>query len=451
MTKPTDIQIKDVRATMEKYTYRTPMKFGGRVVVDAVLFNVTIDVETRDGRRGRGTGSMPMSNAWAWPSQKVLGDQTLAGMLGLCERVTQQARECKTIGHPLDLTIEMSHGLDALAQQVTDALQLGEKMPRLAQLVVQSPIEAAVHDAYGRALQANSYNVLGKDFVARDLAAYLTPEFAGEYLDQYTLRTPKPRMPLYHLVGALDPLTDGDITQRVHDGLPETLGEWIPHNGLTHLKIKLAGDNFAWDIERVVAIDRVATVAQTARGCREWYYSLDFNEKCANVQYVVDFLNRLNEQSPAAFNRVQYVEQPTNRDLRTYPENRMHAAALIKPVVIDESLIDLESLLMAREQGYSGVALKACKGQTEALLMGAAAQKYQLFLCVQDLTCPGASLIHSAGLSAHVPGVAGIEANSRQYVPIANKAWVDRFPGIFVVKDGTMDTSVLNKPGLGAV
>ena len=71
----------------------------------------------------------------------------------------------------------------------------------------------------------------------------------------------------------------------------------------------------------------------------------------------------------------------------------MHRAAEIKPVVIDESLIDLESLELAREQGYSGVALKACKGHSGALLMGAAAQKHRLFLCVQDLTCiPPAAL-----------------------------------------------------------
>jgi len=42
----------------------------------------------------------------------------------------------------------------------------------------------------------------------------------------------------------------------------------------------------------------------------------------------------------------------------------MHAAARIKPVVIDESLVDLESLELARELGYSGVALKACKGHS---------------------------------------------------------------------------------------
>ena len=85
------------------------------------------------------------------------------------------------------------------------------------------------------------------------------------------------------------------------------------------------------------------------------------------------------------------------------------------------------------------------------LLLAAAAQKYGMFLCVQDLTCPGASLIHSAGLAAHVPGVAAIEANSRQYVPLANRGWEERFPGIFRITDGTMTTGVLTGPGLGAV
>ena len=115
----------------------------------------------------------------------------------------------------------------------------------------------------------------------------------------------------------------------------------------------------------------------------------------------------------------------------------MHEAAKLRPVVIDESLTDLESLLLAREMGYNGVALKACKGQSQAVLMAAAAQKYGMFLCVQDLTCPGASLIHSVGISAHVPAVAGIEANARQYVPAANSAWEQRFPGIFKV-DGRL-------------
>jgi hypothetical protein len=35
------------------------------------------------------------------------------------------------------------------------------------------------------------------------------------------------RMPLYHLVCAVDPIFESDIKGRVNDGLPETLPEWI--------------------------------------------------------------------------------------------------------------------------------------------------------------------------------------------------------------------------------
>src|ERR1700740_2140302 len=81
MPKTTDIAIKRVVLTKERIGYRTPIKFGGRVVTDATLVDVVVDVETRDGRRGQGHGSMPMGNAWAWPSPHVSGEQTLAAML----------------------------------------------------------------------------------------------------------------------------------------------------------------------------------------------------------------------------------------------------------------------------------------------------------------------------------------------------------------------------------
>jgi hypothetical protein len=81
--------------------------------------------------------------------------------------------------------------------------------------------------------------------------------------------------------------------------------------------------------------------------------------------------------------------------------------------------------------------------------MGAAAQKYKMFLCVQDLTCPGLSFLHSASLAARVPTVAAIEGNGRQYCPAANRGWADRFPSMFRITDGTVGTAVLNGPGLG--
>ncbi len=449
MAKQTDIRIVDVSTNTEYIKYRAPIKFGGRVVTDVVLANVTVTAETRDGRRGQGLGSMPMGNVWAWPSQRLSTEQTLNAMIEMSRRTALAAGEYRGIGHPLDITHDLSQSHRSIADEIAHAADLAEPMPRLAQLVSASPTEAAIHDAFGKALGANSYNLLGPEYANRDLSACLGAEFAGEYLDRYTLRQPKPRMPLYHLVGALDPLTEADISVRISDGLPETLAEWIAADGLTHLKIKLNGDDLAWDVARVVAIERVASAAQAARGCRQWFYSADFNEKCANVEYVLDFLTRIGQQSPQAFNRLQYIEQPTNRDLRANPENHMHKAAQIKPVVIDESLVDFESLLLSRELGYSGVALKACKGHSEALLMGAAAQKYGMFLCVQDLTCPGALLLHSASLSARIPTIAAIEGNGRQYCPAGNRGWAERFPSMFCVTDGTLGTAALDGPGLG--
>ncbi len=392
---------------------------------------------------------MPVGNAWAWPSSRLSSSQTLEAMLELGQRLVAEANEHKSVGHPLDLTRELAQSHESTAAAVVRSASLSEQMPRLAQLVAASPLEAAIHDAFGKAHAENSYNLLSREWVEHDLGHYLGADFAGEYLDQYTLRRPQAKMPLYHLVGALDPLTLADLPAPVGDGLPETLPDWIAADGLTHLKIKLAGDNLAWDVNRVVAVEAAAAPAQRARGCDAWNYSLDFNEKCENVDYVLDFLGQLQSRSPAAFARVQYIEQPTHRDLRSHPENRMHKAAKIKPVVIDESLVDLESLLLCRELGYTGVALKACKGHTEALLMGAAAQKYGMFLCVQDLTCPGRSFLHSASLAARMPTVAAIEGNARQYCPAGNRDWEGRYPSMFRVTDGTLGTAALDGPGLG--
>ena len=368
------------------------------------LLNVTVEVETRDGRRGSGFGSMPMANVWAWPSHRVSGDEAERAMIDLGEHLATEANQYSDSGHPLEITHELAKEYKSAADQIVSAAALAERMPRLAQLVAASPLEAAIYDAYGKALGQNAYDLLGREYVSHDLARYLTPAFSREYLDRYTLREPKSTMPLYHLIGALDPLTNSDISERVDDGLPETLAEWIPYNGLTHMKIKLAGDDLQWDLERVLGVERVARDAQSARGCVAWHYSADFNERCANVDYVLDFLGKLGERCPIAMERLQYIEQPTHRDLTAKSENRVHSAAKIKPIVIDESLVDLESLQLSRELGYTGVALKACKGHSGALLMAAAARKFGMFLCVQDLTCPGASFLHSASLAAHHPG-----------------------------------------------
>ena len=442
-----EIRIEEITTRLEEFHYRTPYKFGGVPVDRATILNVTCVVRTRDGKEARGFGSMPLGNVWSFPSREMSYETTLGAMKRLAEKIARVTGEYREYGHPLDLNHALEPEYLKAAAEISRELKLGSPIPKLCTQVTASAFDAAIHDAFGKAHGRSSYHTYGSDFVGHDLAHYLNADFKGEYPDRYLLKAPRPRVAMFHSVGGADPLLSSDIAQRLNDGLPETLAEWIRYNGLTHIKIKLQGEDLKWDIERVVAIDRIASETKPRQN---WQYCVDFNERCPNVDYVLEFLREVKERAPRGFTRILYLEQPTARDLKANPKNVMHAAAKLRPVVIDESLTDLESLLLAREMGYTGVALKACKGQSHAVLMAAASQKYRMFLTVQDLTCPGAALIHSVGIAAHVPGVAGVEANARQYMPAANEPWRARFPGIFVVRDGNLRTAQLNGPGLSA-
>ncbi len=451
MPLPTDVRICDVSVQTHSIRYRVPMKFGGRVVNDVVLADVEVEVETPTGRRGCGIGSMPVGNVWAWPSTQLDASATCNTMIELLKRFAAAMRDSSETGHPLQLMMQFAEQYESISEQLRQERDLPESIPRLAQLVSASPLDAALFDAQGKALDRHSYELLSADTLSQDLATWLGPDFRGQYPSDYVSQEPRARMPLYHLVGAMDPLVDADVPCRPQDTMPVTLAEWIRADGLTHLKIKLAGDDLSWDVDRVVSVERITRDVQQQRGCSAWHYSLDFNEKCASVDYLLEFLHRIEQQEPQAFERIQYLEQPTSRYMEDLPQYRMHEAAKWKPVVIDEALTDLTSLLTSRRLGYSGVALKACKGISESILMGAAAQKYGMFLCVQDLTCPGASFVISASLAAHIPPVTAIEGNARQYCPAGNEVWQDRLPGLFHVRDGTIETAMLRGPGLGGL
>jgi len=440
-TNPNDIRILDATAEEEYYSYRTPYMFGGHVVDQVTLVNVNVEVANRAGKRARGFGAMPMGNVWSWPSRRVDPDLTLDAMSALSAGICRITADCKEYGHP----IELNRLLEPEWLRAAQRLNYAEPIPKLCVLVTASPFDAALHDAYGKLHGLSAYQTYGREFLAEDLARYLNADFKGLYLDQFVNPKPAPRLAVFHTVGASDPLFPNQIQFQPRDGLPVTLGEWIVRDGLTHFKIKLNGGDPAGDRDRILAVHAVAGAVRGAR------YSLDFNERCPSASALVDILNEVRAAAPECFERLVYVEQPTKRDLAADRQNVMHDAAKLCPVVIDESLTGLDMLLLAREMGYTGIALKACKGQSQAMLMAAAGQHYKMFLTVQDLTCPGAALIHSAGIAAHVPGVAGIEANARQYVPAANRGWAARFPGIFTIRGGVMDTSSLTGPGLGAV
>jgi L-alanine-DL-glutamate epimerase-like enolase superfamily enzyme len=445
----TDARLSDLRIEFNDYLYRAPYMFGGREVDRVTILEVRCRLSTRAGKSAEGAAAMPLGNVWSYPAPGVPYDVTLNAMKTLAEKIERDTKSFTEYAHPLDVNHTLEPEYLKSSEETSRELKLQLPIPKLCTLVTASPFDAAIHDAFGKLHGRNSFSISGRDFVKYDLAHYLNREFQGEYLDRYVAAKAIPRVRMYHSVGASDPLTPAEIKRRLNDGLPECLEDWIPYSGVTALKIKLNGGDLVADVDRVAAIDRVTIAAQTKRGFRDWIYSLDFNERCPNVQYLLDFERQIKGRAPTAFERVQYIEQPTARDLAANRGNTMFEAAKLRPVVIDESLTGLDTLLLAREMGYTGVALKACKGQSQTLLLAAAAQKYKMFRCVQDLTCPGAALVHSVGIAAHIPGTSALEANAREYVPSASAGWEKKYPGIFDVRDGYLKTAGLDGPGLG--
>jgi L-alanine-DL-glutamate epimerase-like enolase superfamily enzyme len=448
--KKSDVRIERISHSYEEHAFRAPLKFALAVVDRQTMLTVTCTVRTAAGKVATGFGTLPLNYTFTFPSKKLSDTARLAAMKALAEEVAKVTGTYKEFAHPIDVNWELAPLYLKAAVEVSRRLQLADPIPKLCTLVTAGAFDAAIHDAFGKVHGLNCFHTYGPEFMNHDLSHYLGAEYKGEYPNRYVRTEPKARMPLCHLISAVDPIEASENLRPIRDGLPQVLPEWIDFNGLTHLKIKLNGNDLKWDLERLLHIDRVTTATQKRRGVQDWAYIPDFNEKCPNVDYYLTFLRRLKEQTPRAFERIAYVEQPTHRDLKAHPENVMHEAAKLCPVVIDESLTDVESLLLARQMGWTGAVVKSPKGLTSMLLIACVAGKHKIFVAGGDMSCPGAALIQTASLQARVPGITSVEANARQFLPAANKAWEARFPGMFRITDGMMRTGELIQPGLGA-
>ena len=71
-----------------------------------------------------------------------------------------------------------------------------------------------------------------------------------------------------------------------------------------HSHPESGGDDQDWDVNRVVRVDRVCEEVQAQRGVTRWQYSLDFNERCPDVNALMTFLQRLRRETPGGFERI---------------------------------------------------------------------------------------------------------------------------------------------------
>ncbi len=403
--------------------FLNPIQISSGLITKATEARVTVTVRV-GASEGTGCGSIYLSDLWAWPGAPPSRDAKDASMRELCRILaTSLADWCGgEEEHPLELGLRLHHSLDCSEAWAT--------LPLLARAVCASPFDAAIHDAAGHATARSAFHFYENDVPLPSADAWFVNKNACDAIRR-TLRTPLNVLDAWWLISAKD-----DLEKIVHHA--------IAKNGISRFKIKVLAKDNAEDAART---------AEVFRRARNWglfpILSIDSNEGNPHADSVADYLDRLESLDPEAYAALAYLEQPTTRDILASPQN-WTGIGKRKPILLDEGLTSLEILPFVKEQGWSGLALKTCKGHSFALVSAAWAKENSLALSLQDLTNPGYSGIHSFLLGAHISTLNGIELNSPQYTPAANQPWLPRLSGLFEPKHGVHRMEDTMAPGLGS-
>jgi L-alanine-DL-glutamate epimerase-like enolase superfamily enzyme len=447
-----DIRVIDIQTYKVPTRCRTPLKFGAVVVEELPIGYVRVVVENRAGATAEGWGAMFLMDLWAWPVSQASHAAKNRVMCDLLDAYAQTVAAYPHYAHPIEIFMETEAELRVLSRTLCARHTPGEEIPFLGALICASPVDHALHDAFGHVNGISSYCGYGPEHMGFDLSRYLGARYAGVYPSQFLRQDFLPEVPVFHLVGGLDLLWREEVTGNLpQDGVPNSLDDWIVRDGVFCLKIKLQGRDLAWDLARTLEVSRVY---QQVRATRRPdlpprpYLTADTNEQCESPDYIIEYLNQLRQQASEVYNDILYIEQPTERDLTA---NRwdMRPLAQLKPVLIDESLSTIEDFQLAMDLGWSGIALKSCKCLSSDLLFMPMAELARIPYAIQDLTNPSLALLHSVGLAARTHTILGVEANSRQFFPNANAIEATVHPDLYQVRNGVARTQTLCGTGLG--
>jgi L-alanine-DL-glutamate epimerase-like enolase superfamily enzyme len=426
---------------------RVPLKFGAETLNSIICARVKLEVADRNGKTASGWGETPLSVGWVWPSSLSF-DYREKAMADFCIKLAAAWAKFDEMGHPM----ETGHAfiekqLPVLLDEFNRTLE--SPMPHLGALVCCSLFDIALHDAYGNLLGKPVYETYNSEYMSHDLSYYLTPaegssvSFKNKYPSDFFVKNVPSKMAVWHLVGGKDFIADSELTgSEPQDGYPVMLSDWIKTDGLNCLKVKLRGNDQAWDYQRLVEIGRIA-----AKYDVDWL-TTDFNCMVTDPAYVNDILDRLIEEEPLIYGKILYVEQPFPYDLE---ENQIdvHSVSARKPLFMDESAHDWHLVKLGRSLGWTGVALKTCKTQTGALLSMCWAKAHGMTLMVQDLTNPMLAIVPHVLLAAHAGTIMGVECNAMQFYPAASVPEEKVHPGLYKRRHGIIDISTIKGSGFG--
>lgn len=284
-----------------------------------------------------------------------------------------------------------------------------------------SLVERAVMDALARAAALSLHRAIVSDIFDLQPAA-VHPPLRGQHPRDWLPPKPLHRIYVRHTVGLADPLTAADIPadQRIDDGLPQSLEDYVRRGGIRYFKIKLRNQA---DTDRRRLLD-IAAILERYLG-EDYSVTLDGNEQYRSAAQFAALLDEL-EGIPALatlLKNIRWIEQPMDRKAALNQEEMQSVRELSRriPVIIDEADGTLEAFPRALEVGFRGVSFKDCKGPIKALLHAGLAlyhssqTRVPTVLTGEDLCTVGVVPVQSDLCMAAILGLEHVERNGHHY------------------------------------
>lgn len=308
------------------------------------------------------------------------------------------------------------------AHERLQALTAARQRPTLLASFGSSLVERAILDALCRVAGTSFAQAVRTNLFAIEAAA-VHPELSGLSSRDWLPIEARTAIFVRHTVGLIDPLTAADIpsSERLPDGFPQALEEYIQRCGLRYFKIKVS-NVLDRDLDR---LKQIAHLVERYRGA-EYHVTLDGNEQYQSAEQFDVLIEAIRHDSALAtlWDNVLVIEQPLERSIALEAAHTagIRQLAKIKPVIIDESDGELTSYAQALELGYRGVSSKSCKGVIKSLLNAGLTwrrndrgQCHDYLMTAEDLCTVGVVPVQSDLCLVATLGLSHIERNGHHY------------------------------------
>jgi L-alanine-DL-glutamate epimerase-like enolase superfamily enzyme len=431
MTEAPRLRIREIELYERPVNLRLPFRFGVVTLRHCPQAFVRARIETEDGKSGWGAAAEMMAPKWFDKDLSLTNEQNF-----------EQLREVLRIARAAYLS-DASTGtaFGHFARHYDDQVKQGALRGFNPLLANYGPalVDRAVLDALLRIMNVSFYDAMRANVPGIGDGC---EAFKGFDFDAF-LGSLKPAASIEarHTVGMVDAITAADLTERVNDGLPETLEEVITTWGHRYFKLKVGG-NLVADVER---LEKIASVLD--RLPQPYFASLDGNEQYASAGGVVELVDaiRSNAKLQRLWQSILFIEQPIARKVALDVDLRN--ANLGKPAIIDESDGELETFVRARERGYAGVSSKTCKGFYKSVLNAARCKAWgaQYFMSAEDLTTQAGLAVQQDLALVNLLGITHVERNGHYYVNglaaqsvSEQQAFLDAHPDVYERSHGAV-------------